>query len=339
MQLKRIIRKNYGLEVREVKKLEGGFRNQCFRLISDKGKFVLIIYKNDKGIKTIIQNAHLVAKFLSEKNLPTRIPIVTEGGQEYFRYKFKDGYHYVALYNFLEGETIPWEGYTRRHLKSIGKTLSDIHYTFIKCQNSELQLIKKHLPNWINITRNEISAMRNYLKRVEPWIWKKLKVSLNWKGIKKTFEFIEQQVGRNDERANVLHYDFVRGNILFSKELNKKLDIYPIIGILDFEKVCLGPEVADIARTLAFLIIDCKFKDVGTIRKRFLISGYDKRGKNKLPFSEMDSSYLESLLKFFWLRDFWKFLVHNPYEYLYMNKHYVRTRDRLVKVNLLQIVK
>lgn len=331
-----VVRENYGLKVREVRKLEGGFRNQCFRLISDKGKFVLIIYKNDKDIKTIIQNAHLVAKFLSEKNLPTRIPIVTERGREYFRYKFADGYHYAALYNFLEGETIPWEGYTRRHLKSIGKTLSDMPYTFLKFQNSQLQLIKTKLPKWKGITRNEMSAMRKYFKEVEPWILKKLKVSLNWKGIQKTFGSIEQQIERSNEQENILHYDFVRGNILFSRKLNKALDIYPIIGILDFEKVCLGPEVADIARTLAFLIIDCKFKDEETIRKRFLLSGYDKRGKNKLPFSEMNNPFLESLLKFFWLRDFWKFLVHSPYEYLYMNEHYVRTRDRLVKVNLLQ---
>jgi Ser/Thr protein kinase RdoA (MazF antagonist) len=344
MKLNRIIQKNYGLEVAKLYRLEGGFRNQCFKIVTLKESFLLIIYKRERGVRTVIENAHFVAKILSKEGFPTRVPMVTKSGQEYFRQKFEGGYHYLALYNFLPGETIPWEAYTRRHLKSIGKTLSDMHYTLREILNSKFQISNKsqisipEIQNWSDITRHEIIKMKKYFKKVEPWIEKKLEVKSELGSINEVFKKLIAMGGRREaksDRPNVLHYDFVRGNILFSKKLDKKLDIYPITGILDFEKVCLGPEIADIARTLAFLIIDCKFKKEDIVRKRFLISGYEKRGENKLPFDGIAYSYLEVLLKFFWLRDFWKFLVHNPYEYLYMNEHYVRTRDRLIRCGIL----
>src|SRR5581483_8419087 len=37
------------------------------------------------------------------------------------------GVSYAALYDYLFGVTIPWEAYTMKHLKLLGKTLSDLH--------------------------------------------------------------------------------------------------------------------------------------------------------------------------------------------------------------------
>ena len=178
--------------------------------------------------------------------------------------------------------------------------------------------------------------MKEYFKEVESWIERKLKLKLNWKKL----EYLFQKLIKIDYRnTNILHYDFVRGNILFSEKLDNVLYIYPITGILDFEKVCLGPEIADIARTLAFLIVDCKYKSEKIIRKRFLISGYAKRGKNSLAFSDINNDRnLNRLVKYFLIRDFWKFLESNPYEFLHMNEHYKRTRNILVTLNVLTTV-
>ena len=331
MRLELLLKKKYNYKVESIKKLVGGYRNTCFQIHSGDEKLLLVIYKREEGIKQTIKNAHTVAKFLSQSNFPVRIPKSTNTGKEYIRIKGKDGYHFVSLYNYLEGRTIPWEAYTRRHLKSIGKTLSDMHHNLQQIRNKHQQI--SQLPKWEEITEAEIVAMKKYFKKVEPWIEKKLEVKLDWEKLEKIFKRLIPDV--ITFRPNILHYDFVRGNILFSQRLNKKLDVYPITGILDFEKVCIGPEIADIARSLAFLIIDCKFKDEVTVRKRFLISGYERRGKSKLPFAGVEDPVLDNLLCFFWLRDFWKFLVHNPYEDLYINEHYVRTRDRLVESGIL----
>ena len=321
MNIKRIIKINYKVDVKELIKLDGGFRNECFKVDDGKRNYIFIIYKKGKSIKSSITNAHFVAEYLKKKSFPTRVPIQTENNEKIIQIECEDGMHFASLYNYLSGETIPWEAYTRRHIKSIGKTLSDMHF-YLRNVDIPSEL---HFKNWKSDTIKEIKLMRKYFKDVEPWIEKKLKVKLNWNVIDKLFQFIKT-IEQHDKC--ILHYDFVRGNILFSDRLNKKLDTYPICGILDFEKVCLGPKVADIARTLAFLIIDCKYKNERTVRKRFLKSGYRKRGKSD--FFE-DSKKLDMLIHYFWLRDFWKFLVHNPYEYLHMNEHYKRTAEKLLK--------
>lgn len=327
------ILKHYGKKLRRIQKLEGGFRNSCYRADTDSASFVFIIYKKERGIQKTIENAHLAAKFLKDKGFNTRVPILTKDKGEVKRILLDEEYRYCALYNFLEGETIPWEAYTRRHLKSIGKTLSDMHATLLLAQNSKL--ITQNLQKWSIITKREIYDMQKYLKEVEPWIEKKLEVNLDWTNIEEVFNSVMKRFAKSDQQKAILHYDFVRGNILFSSKLDKKLDIYPIIGILDFEKVCIGPVIADVARTLAFLIVDCKYKKEETVKKRFMISGYDKGGKNKLDIKCINSPLMVHLLSFFWLRDFWKFLENNPYEYLHMNEHYLRTRDLLAKYGLI----
>lgn len=327
-KLREFTKQKYNINISEIKRLEGGFRNICYKVRSGRKKYTLIIYKKEKGIKKLIENAHFVAEHLNEKGFPVRIPKKSESGSTIIRVRLPDGYHYCVLYNYLPGTTIPWEAYTRRHIKSIGKTLSDIHYALRGVKNSQL-------PYWTDLCREEIGQMQKYFLRVEPWIERKLSVKLNWGSIEEIFKMIEQRLATSSIRENVLHYDFVRGNILFSDKLDKELDICPITGVLDFEKVCLGHELVDVARTLAFLIIDCKYKKEAVVRKRFLESGYNKRGRNSLHLIAAEENFFEYLLAFFWLRDFWKFLLHNPYEDLYLNEHYKRTRNKLLGVDLL----
>ena len=326
MDIKTFVHNQYDIEVDKLRKLDGGFRNNCFHVFSKQGDFIFIIYKSEKNIKNLILNAHFISKFLISKGFKTRIPIKSKSDQEISKFKIGGKYHFAALYNYLKGFTIPWEAYTRRHIKSIGKTLSDMHYSL---RNIEIPK-RLDLPIWKGVTLKEIRKMKIYFRKVEPWITRKLKVKLDFKKIDKLFNDIELL---EYPKTNVLHYDFVRGNILFSKKLDKNLDIYPIIGILDFEKVCIGPDIADAARTLAFLIVDCKYKSEETVRKRFLISGYNKRGKNRIEYDQED---LDNLTYYFWLRDFWKFLEHNPYEYLHMNEHYKRTERKLEDNNFIK---
>lgn len=263
---------------------------------------------------------------MAENNFPTRIPINSRFNTEFETAIFEDGNHFISVYNYLDGVSIPWESYTRRHIKSIGKTLSDMHFCLKNLNSSNFDSI------W-DILHKEIEWMNFYFKNVEKWIEKKLEIKINWQKVNSLFKSIEKNKNSITEKC-ILHYDFVRGNILFSKELNKELDIFPVNGILDFEKVCVGPRIFDTARSLSFLIVDCKYKNESTVRKRFLISGYEKRGKYKLP----DLTLLQPLIEYHWLVDFWKFLVHNPYEHLEMNEHYKRTRNLLIKSKLLKIV-
>jgi len=146
-----------------------------------------------------------------------------------------------------------------------------------------------------------------------------------------------------------LHLDFVRGNILFERlpshgslqtpmvnKLNFDLDqtsklTLSIAGILDWEKTALGAPVIDVARTLAFLIIDCQCKPESKVKKYFLDSGYEKRGQQTLHYKQL----LDPLVELFLCYDFYKFLKHNPYEFLPQNEHFIRTTTWLKQHQLL----
>lgn len=133
---------------------------------------------------------------------------------------------------------------------------------------------------------------------------------------------------RHLPRRQALHMDFVRGNILFEGT--------QISGIIDFEKAAAGSPLFDIARTLAFLLVDCKYKPEEKTRKYFLRSGYLKRGKMELTdYTISGKSVLEELINFFLMHDFYKFLRHNPYEALEQNEHYIRTKALLLKRRLI----
>jgi Ser/Thr protein kinase RdoA (MazF antagonist) len=125
-----------------------------------------------------------------------------------------------------------------------------------------------------------------------------------------------------------LHMDFVRGNILFTPTTSQ------VSGILDFEKVAWGHPTFDVARTLAFLLVDCKYKTEPKIRKYFLHSGYNKRGKATFT----GGANLEKLIDMFLTYDFYKFLLHNPYESLPDNEHFVRTQALLHERNIVDQV-
>jgi thiamine kinase-like enzyme len=132
----------------------------------------------------------------------------------------------------------------------------------------------------------------------------------------------------------ILHMDLVRGNILFIKNSSE------IAGVIDFEKVAYGNITFDIARTLAFLMVDCKYKSYDKIYKYFIKSGYNKYGNNgyvPIIINTKQSKFylLDELVKFYLLYDLYKFLKHNPYEYLNNNHHFIRTRDILLEKRIL----
>jgi Ser/Thr protein kinase RdoA (MazF antagonist) len=136
-----------------------------------------------------------------------------------------------------------------------------------------------------------------------------------------------------------LHMDFVRSNLLFDdtnagSEL--AVETLALSGILDLEKAARGNVVFDVARTLAFLMVDCN-KPEAKLRKYFLDSGYIKRGvRNLKPMYFEGIDMLEQLINMFLIYDLYKLLRQNPYESLSDNHHFVQTRDILKQRKVIQ---
>ena len=305
----------YGLQGASILAAQKGYRNRTFPLVgTDSLQLNLIIYKREPEILQKINNAHYVADFLAGRGYPAR----KTADPRILQIRGKTHKQYAALYNYLLGKTIPWEGYTMEHIKQLGGMMSDMHATLKALPRTDLPFI--------------VDECRATLKRIETYfaddgVHDAMAAKLGLAILDITHLRPTLTVCMDLPGQHALHMDFVRGNILFDGQG----DNLHISGVLDFEKTAWGPPIFDIARTLAFLIVDCKYKEEAKVRKYFLHSGYNKRGLATFE----PSPILEDLLDFFLLHDFYKFLRHNPYESLGKNEHFVRTRDFLLRRNLL----
>lgn len=301
----------YGLSKARILPVQKGYRNEIYPIIIGHRELQLTFYKSESGMRERIERADAVSSFVAKKGLPAR----RRADERTLVFTSEKRTVYVGLYHYLPGQTITWESYTRRHIKELGKTLSDVHFSLQDFDSSGQSSVIEEM---LELNRR----MKRYFNGldVQKAMREKLSFRLDW------------DFGRTSARFTMLrqlptsqlHMDFVRGNILFNAT--------EITGILDFEKTAYGPLVFDVARTLAFLLVDCKYKTEREIRKYFLESGYHKRGMARL---EYYPNVLEFLVRFFLLHDFYKFLRHNPYESLKDNEHYERTVSILSRSGVL----
>lgn len=304
----------YGLEATQLHPVQKGYRNESFAATLLDGKTVnLITYKREPDILDKIRNANRVADYVADQGLPARKTL----DPRIVRMQAGDYIKYAALYTYLPGSTIPWEGYTMDHIKLLGGMMGNMHSVLKK-------LVHADEPYVIDQSRALLSRMEKYF--TEDGVHDAMAAKLGL-AILDTTRLRPAITACMELPMQALHMDFVRGNVLFEGQGEH----LKISGILDFEKTAWGPPIFDIARTLAFLLVDCKYKEEAKVRKYFLHSGYNKRGQGEFSPSPL----LEDLVDLFLLHDFYKFLRHNPYESLEANEHFVRTRDFLLKRNII----
>ncbi len=317
----RILQK-YNIQYAKIHTPQKGYRNESYKIETIDGQTLnLILFKSEEGILERIKRANAASEYSSNSDLPVR----TLYRKDILSLKANNFLQYAALYNYLPGSTIPWEAYTKNHIKLLGKTLSDLHYRLKDC------------PLELPSVANEYLALNNLMKSyfTNKGVIKASRNKLQINVPIAIFDYLQNvlTVCNKLPDQQPLHMDFVRGNILFgSSKLHEDYSIGDahLSGVIDFEKTGKGHPLLDIARTLAFLLVDCKFKSEDKVRKYFLRSGYHKRGAQHLTLLNIQNkSLLEDLVNLFLLYDLYKFMSHNPYESLKDNEHYCRTRDLL----------
>lgn len=304
----------YGINYRHIFECQKGYRNEIWPvLISDKQMINLTFYKREAGIENRINRADAVCGFLGSLGMPVRERI----DNRILQLKSGKSVTCIGIYNYLPGNTIPWEAYTMEHIKTLGAAMSDMHAHL-------LQMPAINLPSVYDEYLVIISRMQNYFSKtgVQNAMKIKLGIAIDVSRLHQFEKLLKKYSALPNQQP--LHMDFVRGNILFD---GKKIS-----GILDFEKTALGHCVVDIARTLAFLLVDCKYKTGDKIYRYFLFSGYQKRGQNKGIGYDSDRDEFVEIFLFY---DLYKFLLHNPYEFLCSNEHYIRTKDILYRYGML----
>jgi Ser/Thr protein kinase RdoA (MazF antagonist) len=318
------IARQYGLRKIQIFEAQGGYRNQIFPLSAEGKEICLAIYKDEPGILGKIRSANAISNYLAANGFPARKTADTR----IIRIQAKNSRRYASLYEYLPGAVIPWEAYTRAHLKLSGSAMARMHLLLKELPIERLPAVETEL-------LLSASRMSRYFSDdgVKNAMAGKLDIRFSEELINRYAAII--RAARRLPDRQPLHMDFVRGNILFSG-LNDNLSIS---GIIDFEKAAAGHRSFDVARSLAFLYADSKYKTQNQVYKSFLISGYIRGGGklDKVVFKKDGEpiDLLESLMEFFWLHDFYKFLKHNPYEDLRGNEHYIRTAEILLKHGLL----
>jgi len=308
----------YGLETVEIRDPQKGYRNQSFPVILKNGVMVnVLLYKSEPGILQRMHDTHRVSNFLATQHFAVRHTISPKIIQLTAGTRIK----YGALYNYLPGTTIAWESYTRRHIKLLGATMSDMHAALVGQQLTSVNVIEEYL--------KIVTRMQHYFSKaqVQEAMRDKLGLAFNISPLERSKKLL---TSCKRYPSQTLHMDFVRGNILFEGSGETLI----ISGILDFEKTAYGPKYFDIARTVAFLLVDCKYITEEKVLRYFLYSGYEKRGGSSLRLAGESSNprkLIREIVNLFLAYDFYKFLRHNPYEALQENEHYHRTVALMLK--------
>ena len=327
----------YGLHGVTHGAVTGGYRNISHAVTALDGRQLnLIVYKDEPKIEQLVRRTNALGLHLHRHGLPVRYPvderiIVLRGGR---------GGRLASLYNYLPGETIPWEAYTKRHIKLLGMALADMHRASLQMRHDDV------FSRVSDVYRHAVRRMNDYFSQagVRSATKAKLHVRVDEALLSRLDAFLRACDGLPDQQ--ILHMDFVRGNVLFRRA--QPDDRYQeaelaLSGIIDLEKAAIGHPLMDVARTLAFLLVDCSTKPQAKIYKYLIDSGYRKRGQMQLRPVNMRLAgrhydLLEQSIDLYLLHDFYKFLSQNPYESLADNYHYVRTRDRLIARGMLQSI-
>jgi Putative homoserine kinase type II (protein kinase fold) len=304
---------------------EHGYRNKSYHVRTSQDDLNLIIYKNEPGILERIKRADALSEIAHRQGLPTRRLY----SDEILCLKSKTKTTYARLYYYLPGETIAWEMYTMKHIKLLGQAMSDLHFV---TKDSQTQLPK---------ATDELLDQLNYIceyftdEKITSAIQKKLNIKIDH-SIFKRFEKTILTAGELESQP--LHLDLVRGNVLFDKSSVDslwKLGDLAVSGLIDFEKCARGNVTFDLARTYAFLLTDCSRKTPEKIYKYLIHSGYNKYGKSR---TTLNKCLFDELVSYYLFYDFYKFLEHNPYEFLNQNHHYEQTKSKLITRKIVQLL-
>ena len=309
---------------------KSGYRNKSYRVIdASERELNLIFYKSEPGILERIKRADAVSEKVADCDLPTRrrfikktLCMTSSSGQK----------HYARLYEYLPGATIPWESYTKKHIKLLGMAMSDFHFVA-----SDIDI---ELPDASAAGKSLTKSMNNYFcdENVAEALKEKLNLTIN----PSVFSLFTRTFQKCEKLPNKIpiHLDLVRGNVLFgTTDSPWKIKDLSLTGLIDFEKVSRGNAVFDIARTYGFLLIDCHKTPPDKLYKYLITSGYNKGGQNQIKLNGELSKIFHQIVRFYLFYDFYKFLLHNPYEFLPENHHFVLTRDILAAKNMLKYTK
>lgn len=287
--------------ITSTKKVNEGYLSHNHILETNQGKYFLKQYREEykeDGVKDI----HKVVRLLFNKGIAAVKPIKNKNGDTHFIFNS----HIYTLFPFLSALTVDRNNITKKSIKSLAKTLAEIHL------QSSNGLPLKISSRQGTIDRNIfLGAYPEIVKAIESKNKKddfdelalkvlKLKKSIVDKSTKRT----ESSVAVND---HLLHGDYHEKNVFFDE--NGEVQY-----IFDWEKTKLGNRLHEVVRSMDFVCLDGNYEGENIKRARLYIQTY----KELYPFDKVD--FLNSLENYY---------LKNAHSFWIEKTHYLENSNRV----------
>ncbi|EKD49417.1 MAG: hypothetical protein ACD_63C00149G0003 [uncultured bacterium] len=253
-----------------VKQLGGGIDKLCFQVHTSKKDYILAFSKkipSEKKLQMLLE----LGDFLKEKSFCISRFVKTSSGKP-LAYKHR-GY-FIGVYSYVHGESILWQAYSSKKIKSAVSYLYFFHKSSRSFQdkNSCARILRS-----VADLKAKIEEFKSPFFKIEK---------------KRACEILSElydAVAEREDELTVLHGDYGRGNIIFEKE--------KVTGMIDFESVCLGHPVFDVGHFLGTLLVDTLWQAPDL--EENVILEYEKFSK----FRISPKTYWQAA-NYFWLSDF-----------------------------------
>lgn len=228
----------YGFTIQEMKLVQSSGDNDTYKIVTDEGVFFGRLSKRKNKDSSEIDLELGFLKYLKESHLPVAGVILTKSGENFASIEDRP----LVIFEWIDGSKFmvsPGKYLSREKVYDAGRVLATLHNvsatytgecTFNRTLTTELERI-------IDI-QDDIS--------------KKYSNGNKFVGI--VTRMIECARERSLQKHVVIHNDFRPQNVLFgSSEKNKDA----IVGIVDFDWMCLAPPAKD----LALALVEWSFAD------------------------------------------------------------------------------
>ncbi len=232
MNVRKIIKRYYNLDIDRVKKLNG-YENENFLVYSKGSKYIFKTYAYSDLLFRLVQAENKVLLQLSCNDgflIPTPIPTIDLRYE--LKHEFAGQVNIVRLLSYLEGKSIGFVESNSDLYKTFGQFLAKMDIALSKIDN---EVIKKRKSEW-NIIHFEMNApLLNYIN--DP---------IDRKMLKSVFDDYRTYVVPSLHLLNctLIHNDANDYNVMVSKG--------KISGIIDFGDLAYAPRINELAVAIAY---------------------------------------------------------------------------------------
>eukprot|EP01095_Lingulamoeba_sp_RSL-Kostka_P012064 TRINITY_DN4722_c1_g3_i1.p1 TRINITY_DN4722_c1_g3~~TRINITY_DN4722_c1_g3_i1.p1 ORF type:complete len:346 (+),score=93.23 TRINITY_DN4722_c1_g3_i1:120-1157(+) len=284
-----LVCKKFGLgEFVKSNKLSGGLANGNFSLNTDKGKFMMkICYEKTKEeLETQIKALELASN--NNIKVGSSFPMIKENDDEEDNHILRINTNDILIYEFLEGKAGSIATINPHMMRELGTELAKLN----KIPTSELDSL--NLPPF----PMGIAAILPFFEDIKQTKFESYSFVIY---LNDSIEELKEIIESEELPKGMIHGDLFPENAIFESDTDD------LVGLVDFEEVCYGNVLLDIAMT----VCGCCFSEDQVLNEDLTLNflqGYTSIRK----LSDLEIKYFKEYMRYASLTiAFWRFRQFN----------------------------